>query len=708
MLNRMRCSMALVWLLWLVTVQFEILEALTSHTRPGCEQGDPPPSTRVNTTSRLASFRAALAEIDGSFQAFIVGSEDAHDSEYPTEYDQRRAYISGFSGSSGTAVVTMSSAALWTDGRYFLEAEQSLDCNWILMRSGLTDTPAIEQWLNSQLLNERSNVGIDKSLISHSSFLSLQKKLAALSQHHSLLPVDSINNPVDRSWTVGRPPQAKNPIHALDLKFAGVSWADKIKALRENITSKGAGAFVVNVLDETAWLFNLRGSDVRFNPFFLSYAIVELDRTRLYILDKDTRLTANPTDPETKVKLAEHLQTSASGTCEPSKAREGTCVEVVEYNPIKVEEDLQLIAQSKQVWITFSASFAVYSAVQNSSLIAKSPLAIDKSVKNKIEREGMQRAYNRDSAALIKFLAFLEKEIKEGRHWTEVTAGAKLDEQRKKLEYNRGLSFETISGYSSNGAIIHYRPLNHTDKKISTDSLYLLDSGGQYLDGTTDVTRTMHYGNPTNYEKECYTRVLMSSINLAMLKWPEGLYGRQIDAVARYQLWDVGLVYRHGTGHGIGAYLSVHEGPGRIRIVQTPSASDEPLRSYQFFSDEPGYYEDGEFGIRLETVVMTSHFQPKYDTAKQLFLEFLPVQLVPFETNLIELSLMNHNQVKWLNEYNAKIRETLLPLLTDDVLATNWVNARIKQISIEPSASSTPTLTISTVLAIVTVLLALH
>uniref|UniRef100_A0A2C9L1E3 Peptidase M24 domain-containing protein n=1 Tax=Biomphalaria glabrata TaxID=6526 RepID=A0A2C9L1E3_BIOGL len=226
----------------------------------------------------------------------------------------------------------------------------------------------------------------------------------------------------------------------------------------------------------------------------------------------------------------------------------------------------------------------------------------------------MKNAYRRDSAELVKFLAFLENEVKSGSDWTEVSAAERLDNQRKTLQYNRGVSFPTIAGFGSNGAIIHYMPLPSTNKQITTDSFFLLDSGGQYLDGTTDVTRTMHYGNPSDYEKECYTRVLMSSINLAMIKWPQGQRGGVLDTVARNPLWQVGLDYRHGTGHGIGAYLSVHEGPGGINVN---SNSDPALKPYEFYSDEPGYYEDGKFGIRLETVVTAVPYQTKVSSWRE-------------------------------------------------------------------------------------------
>ncbi|KAK6985392.1 xaa-Pro aminopeptidase 1, partial [Biomphalaria glabrata] len=255
---------------------------------------------------------------------------------------------------------------------------------------------------------------------------------------------------------------------------------------------------------------------------------------------------------------------------------------VLEYNLVDLEAYLRALAETTIVLVTYHANYAVYQAVKNNVTVGSSPIEIDKAIKNPTERVGMKNAYRRDSAELVKFLAFLENEVKSGRDWTEVSAAQRLDNQRKTLQYNRGVSFPTIAGFGSNGAIIHYMPLPRTNKQITTDTFFLLDSGGQYLDGTTDVTRTMHYGNPSDYEKECYTRVLMSSINLAMIKWPQGQRGGVLDTVARNPLWQVGLDYRHGTGHGIGAYLSVHEGPGGINVN---SNSDPALKPYEFYSD---------------------------------------------------------------------------------------------------------------------------
>ncbi|ESO89364.1 hypothetical protein LOTGIDRAFT_177452 [Lottia gigantea] len=501
---------------------------------------------------------------------YIIPSEDAHQSEYPPSYDKRRTYISGLSGSAGRAVVTQSKAALWTDGRYYLQAEDELDCNWILMKQSVEGVPSITEWLLTELKNSPSKkVGASPFLMSSNSW----SKYVEAFKNSGITMKSVPNDLIDAIWTSDRPEKPDSPINALPLDFSGKSWQNKIEELRQDMTDKSADAFIVTSLDETAWLFNMRANDILYNPFVVSYAIVEMDK----------------------------------------------------------------ISTEKKIWVTLLSSQGIFEAIPEI----------------------------RDAVALIKFMAKLEREVKEGKHWTEVSAAVDLKKYRAAEEFSRGLSFPSISGSGSNGAIIHYTASNATDKKITTEEMYLLDSGGQYLDGTTDVTRTFHFGTPTAYEKECYTRVLMGHIDLAMLKWPRGLYGRDIDAVARKPLWDVGLIYRHGTGHGIGAYLSVHEGPGRISIAHAVNPNDEPLDEHMFFSDEPGYYEDGKFGIRLETIVMVEKKETKYDFPDTQMLGFTEITLVPYEPNLINFDMLSEEQVGWLNAYHVRVEKEVGPKLTD-------------------------------------------
>ncbi|CAC5392509.1 unnamed protein product [Mytilus coruscus] len=360
-----------------------------------------------------------------------------------------------------------------------------------------------------------------------------------------------------------------------------------------------------------------------------------------------------------------------------------------------------------QVWVAFQCNYALYSALSSKKIHqANTPAALIKTRKNTVEQQGMRNSHKRDAVALINLHSkfrencechnVLNREqgtayklvinillftMKDGtKEWTEVSAALDLKTHRFNAEHNRGLSFPSISGSGPNGAVIHYFPTPATDRKLSVNEMYLLDSGGQYLDGTTDVTRTFHFGTPTAYQKECYTRVLMGQVDLARILFPNTLYGREIDAIARRPLWDVGLEYRHGTGHGIGSYLSVHEGPGRISLSHASFASDEKLDEFMFFSDEPGYYEANEFGIRLENIVMVTEAQTKYQFMNSTFLTFETVTLVPYEPNLIDYDLLSPEQIKWINMYHSKVQKEIGPLVSSDPVASEWLSSRTQTV----------------------------
>ncbi|XP_052239123.1 xaa-Pro aminopeptidase 1-like isoform X2 [Dreissena polymorpha] len=624
---------------------------------PSCQSGAARPYTRVNTTDRVAALRTYFAS--SRIQAYLVPSEDAHQSEYPSGYDKRRGNISGFTGSAGFAVVTIDKQALWTDGRYFLEAEDSLDCSWILMRQRETGVPTMVEWLKTQLLSGEK-LGASPFLVSSATWKTYSDDLRKAGL--ALEPID--NELIDEFWQTanGRPSQPDTPINALPIQFAGVSWQDKVNNMRTKMTAEGTDMLVVTALDETAWLFNLRASDIDYNPFFLSYVIIEKNTTKLYIFNHTHKLTAKLTGNDTKMNLAAHLNTNDNGTC---TGRADMCVEVKLYDQTQIKADVFARAElSNKVWLGFSCNQAIYSAVLEGKILQKNtPIATTKTKKNPTEVEGMKKSHIRDAVALISFLEKLEREVKAGQPWTELSAANDLKTYRYAQQFNRGLSFTSISSSGSNGAIIHYSPSNMTDKSITTSEVYLLDSGGQYLNGTTDVTRTFHFGTPTSYQKECYTRVLMAHINLFQAIWQKGVYGREIDAFARAPLWDVGLVYRHGTGHGIGMFLSVHEGPGRISLAHDLFAQDNPLDEFQFFSDEPGYYEAGQFGIRLENIVMVKNATTKYRFPGAEFLTFEHVTLVPYAPNLIDYDLLSEKQIEYLNDYNKLIRERVGPEL---------------------------------------------
>ncbi|XP_061176383.1 xaa-Pro aminopeptidase 1-like isoform X2 [Saccostrea echinata] len=659
------------------------IKNMSPNDRLSCPPGQTAPPTRVNTTERLENLRAEM--LTAGVDAYIIPSEDAHQSEYPSDYDLRREFISGLSGSAGLAIVTRTQAALWTDGRYFLQAEDELDCNWILMKSGEPGVPSSTEWLIS-VLGTNAKVGAYPFLINSGSYERYEK---ALSQRNITMTTTA-EDLVGKIWTMGRPEEPNSPINALPLKFAGRSWQDKLADMHKAMTEKDVDAMVVTGLDETAWLLNLRAADIAYNPFFLSYIIVDkkMNETTLYIKNHTAKLTQNPTDEQSTEKLHEHLNTGTSGSC---SGRTGYCVQVYEYSSTAVESKVQTVASNSGiVLVSFSCNYALYSKIPEAKRLQENtPAALQKSQKNDVERNGMRNSHKRDAVALITFMTKLEKEVKAGKRWTEVSAARDLKTYREKKLYNRGLSFPSISAVGSNGAVIHYTPGNLTDRQITTSEMYLLDSGGQYLDGTTDVTRTFHFGTPTDFEKESYTRVLMGHVDLAMMTFIAGLYGREIDAIARRPLWEVGLQYRHGTGHGIGMFLSVHEGPGRISLSHAPFESDSPLQDGNFFSDEPGYYEDGKFGIRLENIFMVKEVDTKYKFPNTTFLGFETVTMVPYEPNLIKYDMLSQSQVDWINAYHKKVLELIGPeLRANNPEAYNWLESRTRTITRTTSSTT--------------------
>uniref|UniRef100_A0A8D3CSF0 Xaa-Pro aminopeptidase 1 n=1 Tax=Scophthalmus maximus TaxID=52904 RepID=A0A8D3CSF0_SCOMX len=510
-------------------------------------------------------------------QAYIVPSGDAHQSEYIAPCDCRREYICGFNGSAGTAIVTEQYAAMWTDGRYFLQASQQMDNNWTLMKMGLKETPSQEDWLIS-ILPENSKVGVDPWIFAADQWKNMSKALS--SAGHSLVVVQ--DNLIDAVWT-DRPKRPSTRLRTLGLDYTGLSWQDKITTLRAKMTERKISWFVATALDEIAWLFNLRGADIEYNPVFFAYTIVGMNTIRLFV---DTNRLADPA-------LRDHLQLDS-----PSKPE--LSVQTFPYESVYAE--LQAVCAAlgpkDKVWICDKASCALTQAIPKAhrTPIPYTPLCLSKAVKNATEVQGMKMAHIKDAVALCELFAWLEKEIPGGTV-TEISAADKAEEFRSQQKDFVGLSFPTISSVGPNGAIIHYR-----------------SSSPPRLDGTTDVTRTVHFGTPSAYEKECFTFVLKGHIAVSAAVFPNGTKGHLLDSFARAALWESGLDYLHGTGHGVGCFLNVHEGPCGISYK---TFADEPLEAGMIVSDEPGYYEDGSFGIRLENVVLVIPAKPKRDWVNQ-------------------------------------------------------------------------------------------
>ncbi|XP_017590667.1 PREDICTED: xaa-Pro aminopeptidase 1 isoform X2 [Corvus brachyrhynchos] len=565
------------------------------------------------TTELLKQLRQGMKNskyVQEPVQAYIVPSGDAHQSEYIAPCDCRRAFISGFDGSAGTAIVTEQHAAMWTDGRYFLQAAHQMDNNWTLMKMGLKDTPTQEDWLVS-VLPEGSKVGVDPFIIPADQWKRMSKVLR--SAGHDLVPVKE--NLIDTIWT-DCPQRPCKPLITLDLSYTGVSWRDKIVALRSKMAERKVMWFVVTALDEVAWLFNLRGSDVEYNPVFFAYAVIGMNTIRLFI-DGDRMM-----DPPVR----EHLQLDS--TLEPEFK-----IQVMPYGSILSE--LQAVgaglSPKEKVWLSDKASYALTEAIPKAYryLTPYTPICIAKAVKNAAETEGMRRAHIKDAVALCELFNWLEKEVPKGTV-TEIIAADKAEEFR--------------------------RPVPETNRTLSVNEIYLLDSGAQYKDGTTDVTRTMHFGTPSAYEKECFTYVLKGHIAVSAAIFPNGTKGHLLDSFARSALWDCGLDYLHGTGHGVGSFLNVHEGPCGISYK---TFADEPLEAGMIVSDEPGYYEDGSFGIRIENVVLVIPAETKYNFKNRGSLTFEPLTLVPIQMKMIDVNLLTEKECNWVNEYHQKCREVV-------------------------------------------------
>ncbi|KAG6820930.1 hypothetical protein H0H93_009704 [Arthromyces matolae] len=562
----------------------------------------------VNTSTRLTALRQLMAQKEHDVQAFVIPSEDQHSSEYLADCDKRRAFISGFSGSAGCAVVTSKDAFLFTDGRYFLQAAKQLDQNWKLMKQGLPDVPTWQEFL-SKNLEPSTRIGIDPTLISASNADTILKDLEP--KGSTLVPIEK--NLIDAVWS-DRPPRPHNPVIHLDEKYAGQSVGHKIRALREELAKKKYQAFVVNMLDEVAWLFNLRGSDIEYNPVFFSYAVVTVDSVNLFVeetqLDKD---------------VLTHLG------------------EAVNIHPYGAFFDYLKTLPSV---LTLDEEAGKYT-------IAPSPIADLKSVKNATELEGFRQSHIRDGVALARYFAWLEEQLNDGVEVTESQGADKLEAFRSELPLFRGLSFDTISSAGPNAAIIHYKP-DPTDCAV--------------------IKKDQHFGNPTDEEKRAFTRVLQGHIAMDTAIFPSGTTGYIIDSWARRPLWQDGLDYRHGTGHGVGHYLNVHEGPhGLGKLTQIQAYNSTPLKAGMTVSNEPGYYADGRFGIRIESIVLVRSVDTPNNFGDKGYLGFEVVTMCPIHKKLIDVNLLSVDERKWLNAYHAQTWEKLAPLLKNDERALKWL-----------------------------------
>ncbi|CAK9807708.1 Xaa-Pro aminopeptidase ApepP [Anthophora quadrimaculata] len=592
-------------------------------------------------------------------QALIVSSNDAHQSEYLREYDKRIRFISGFTGSFGTAIITPNEALLWTDGRYYMQALAEFDPSetWTLMREGLLDTPTRAAWLVANLPS-KSTVGADANLMSYTEWAVLHTSLT--SAGHCLLPLEE--NLIDKVWDDEQPAPTANVILPQPIQFSGCTAGKKVKLCRKVMTKNKAKALVVTALDEVAYILNLRGSDIPYNPVFFAYVILTLDELHLFV-DK------NRVDQKAQQQLIDEE------------------VNAIYHSYESIHTFLKQIASSctndEKIWISNGSSYALHADCdQAKKHTAITPISDMKAIKNNVEIEGMKAAHVRDSVALVKYFAWLEDWIKNKKEIvTEISGATQLEKFRQEQDHFIGLSFPTISSVGPHGAIIHYLPTPKTDVPITNKELYLCDSGAQYQDGTTDVTRTLHFGNPTSFERECFTRVFKGQCRLSSTVFPLMIQGNYLDTLARENLWSVGLNYLHGTGHGVGSYLNVHEGP--IGISWRPYPDDPGLQPGMFLSNEPGYYEDDKFGVRLENIELIVKANTPYNHKNRGFLTFETVTLVPIQTKLLDVSLLTDHEIEYLNNYHARCLNTLKPLLQgpENAQALEWLERETQPIS---------------------------
>lgn len=576
---------------------------------------------------RLARLREVMKR--EHLSAFIFPSTDAHQSEYVADHWRGREWISGFNGSAGTAVVTMKSAALWTDSRYFLAAEEQLeDTEYQLMRLKMEGTPTITEWLGKELQDVQSpEVGLDGMVNSYNYVKDLSyslRKLGGITLRTNLDPLEQI-------WE-NRPSLPANPVEIQPLEYAGETLASKVVRIRKSLRELHADGMLVSALDDIAWTLNLRGTDVHCNPVFVSYLLIESDKVSLFVDD-------NKLSPEVKQYLQDN--------------------QVSLYNYNKVEKCLKSYSEYNILLDGDETSYYLWKTVKCQEIVAAaSPIPAMKAVKNEAEIEGYRSAMLKDGVAMVKFLKWLKPAVEAGGQ-TEISIDEKLTSLRAEQKLFRDISFDTIAGYAQHGAIVHYEATPETDVVLKPEGLILIDSGAQYQDGTTDITRTIALGPVSEEMKHIYTLVLKAHIQLELVKFPDGASGTQLDAVGRECMWREGYNFLHGTGHGVGSYLCVHEGPHQIRMEWMPT----PLRAGMTLTDEPGLYLAGKFGVRIENTVLISDYM---STEFGKFLQIEPLTLCPIDTTPIDVDMLLPEEIDWLNAYHHSVYEKLSPFLDEE------------------------------------------
>ena len=590
----------------------------------------------MNINQRLQDLREVMQR--EHLAAFIFPSTDPHQSEYVADHWKGREFISGFNGSAGTAVVTMTSAALWTDSRYFLAAEDQLKgTEYQLMKLKIEGTPTIAQWIGKEC-GPGAEVAIDGTCSSASEV----KELIADLRKQGGITLRTNFDPLALIWS-GRPAIPENPVEIYPLEYAGEAAHDKIARIRQALREQHADGMLMAALDDIAWTLNLRGSDVHCNPVFVSYLLIAPNDVTLYI---------------NKVKLSSeveaYLKAEGVGVASYEDVRKGL-KDYFAYN---------ILLDPNEV------NYTLFKSVTREIVEEESPVKRMKTVKNEREIAGFRSAMLKDGIAMTKFLKWLDSQ--ELSSLTELSVSAKLEALRSEQPLYRDISFDTIAAYQAHGAIVHYEPTPETDIPLKPEGFLLLDSGAQYLDGTTDITRTIPLGPLTEEQKRIYTLVLKGHIQIELCKFPSGASGTQLDVLARQALWREGLNYLHGTGHGVGTYLNVHEGPHQIRMEWKPA----PLVVGMTVTDEPGIYLAGKFGVRIENTLLVI---PYKETEFGKFLQFESLTLCPIDTSPILTELLTQEELTWLNAYHQHVFDTLSPHLNAEESA--WLQDACAAIS---------------------------
>lgn len=571
--------------------------------------------------------------------AFIVPSTDPHSGEYVPAYWESRKWISGFTGSAGTAVITLDQGGVWTDSRYFLQAADQLEGTGLLLfKDRLPETPSVPGWLGS-ILTPGSKVGIDGLVNTTAEAKALKHALNGYG-----LELEPVDDPFTELWT-DRPPLPLDPPFILPETYSGVSCHDKLEQIRDSLHKNHAQAILISALDEIAWTLNLRGSDVHCNPVFVSYLLVTDKEAYLYILPQ--KIT-----PE----IGQYLEACHAG--------------IRHYHDIA--NDLKHFREGT-LQLSDETNYALYLAASSATqiIMAPSPVKYLKAVKNPVEIAGYHKAMKRDGIAMVRFLMWLKEAVRNGKE-TEMSIDRKLYEFRSAQDLFKGISFDTITGYQEHGAIVHYEATPETASTLKPEGLLLLDSGAQYLDGTTDITRTIVLGPVTDEQKKDYTLVLKGFIALSQAEFPQGTCGTQLDVLARQYMWKAGINYGHGTGHGVGHFLNVHEGPHQIRMNHMPAL----LQPGMTVTNEPGIYKAGRYGIRTENTMLIVKSQ---ETEFGDFYKFEPLTLCPIDKEAICREMMTPKETEWLDSYHKKVYDTLSPLL--DPQEQLWLEKACKPLS---------------------------